>query len=106
MRVAYRVILSAAVAITNAILFVALVYYSQLLADTAGSPGAPVWLGPAWLVVSFPARYLYLLPALNHPFGFGEHEDLILYAIATANGLLWGGACWLIARRVARRNAA
>ena len=52
---------------------------------------APSWSGPIWTIVSFPGRYLYLLPGLNHPFGFGEHEDLTLDGIAGLNGLVWAG---------------
>ena len=96
-----RVFVAAAIGITDAMLFVTLMYVGQAIADSA-APRAPFWLGPAWAIFSFPARYLYLLPALNHPFGFGEHEDLTLYLIAALNGFIWAGLAYLIARGPAR----
>jgi hypothetical protein len=97
-------VLSIAVGIANAFGFVALLYFEQGLADTV-DPVVPFWLGPSWFMVSFPGRFLYLLPALNHPFGFGEHEDLTLYLIASLNGIIWaltlyfGAAKWLQRRQ-------
>ena len=96
-----------AIGIANAAFFVGLFYFGQAIADSA-NPHAPLWFGPAWRIVSFPARYLYLLPPLNHPFGFGEHEDLTLYLIAALNGLIWAGLGYLAARawdRIRRVNS-
>jgi hypothetical protein len=86
-----------AIGIGDATLFVGLLYFGQAIADSA-APHAPFWFGPAWAIFSFPARYLYLLPALNHPFGFGAHEDLTLYLIAGLNGLVWAVLAYLVAR--------
>jgi hypothetical protein len=94
-----------AVGIADAVLFVGLLYFGQAIADSA-APRAPFWLGPAWVIFSFPGRYLYLLPALNHPFGFGEHEDLTLNLIAGLNGLVWSGITYLVAQAWAPRRRA
>ena len=90
-----RVLVATAIGIADAVLFVWLLYFGQAVADSA-APRAPLWLGPAWAAFSFPGRYLYLLPALNHPFGFGEHEDLTLYLIAACNGVVWAGITYLV----------
>jgi hypothetical protein len=90
-----RVLVATAVAIVDAVLFVWLLYFGQAIADGAATR-APFWLAPAWRIFSFPGRYLYLLPALDHPFGFGEHEDLTLYMIAACNGLAWAGVTYLL----------
>jgi hypothetical protein len=100
-----RVLAAIAIGIADAALFVALLYFGQAIADSA-NPRAPFWLGPAWVIFSFPARYVYLLPALNHPFGFGEHEDLTLYVIAALNGLIWAGLVYLVARAWGQRRRA
>jgi hypothetical protein len=97
------VLVSAAIGVADATLFVGLMYAGQAIADSA-APRAPFWLGPSWAIFSFPARYLYWLPALNHPFGFGEHEDLTLYLIAALNGLVWAGLAYRVARAWANRR--
>ena len=99
-----RLLIAATIAIVNAVCFVALFYYIQGVADS-GADASPAWFSPVWTVVSFPGRYLYMLPALNHPFGFGEHEDLILYSVAGLNGLVWGGVAWA-AGKLRRKGAA
>lgn len=40
----------------------------------------------------------------NHPFGFGEYEDLTLYLIAALNGVIWGTAFWIVTARLTRRR--
>jgi hypothetical protein len=100
-----RVLIAAGVGVADAVLFVQLLYYIQGIADSV-VPRMPFWLGPAWVIFSFPGRYLYLLPALNHPFGFGEREHLILYVIAALNGLVWAGTAYLVARVWAQRRPA
>jgi hypothetical protein len=89
----------------NALIFVQLTYHIQSIADST-SASVPAWLGPAWLIAPFPGRYLYLLPALDHPFGFGEHEDRNLYLIAAFNGLIWAAATYGILAAAARRRLA
>ncbi len=95
---------SAAVGLVNALTFRWLFLYFQELADS-GATAAPTWSAITWPIVSFPGRYLYYIPALNHPFGFGEHEDLTLALVALFNGLIWGVVAWLaLSFRLVRRN--
>jgi hypothetical protein len=98
-----RALAAIGVGIVDALLFVGLMYFGQWLADSV-NPAVPNWLGPAWIVFSFPARFLYLLPPLNHPFGFGDHEDLTLYVVAAVNGVIWAAVFWSVAARLAKRR--
>jgi len=95
------------VCFADAVAIIALTAYGQTLADTAGSPAAPWWLGPAWDIAFFPARYVLLLPPFNHPLGLGgPSDDVVWLSLTMVNGLLWGASTYIILRWRSRREVA